>query len=112
MPYKAKHPCKNPSCPALIDHGSYCIQHKRYIERAVDQRTNSGERGYSAKWRKVRDKYIAMYPTCALCGARAEHVHHIVPIRYGGTNEFDNLMPLCITCHNRATAKENALIHR
>jgi 5-methylcytosine-specific restriction endonuclease McrA len=44
---------------------------------------------------------------CACCGAaaseddRAHHVHHIVPVLAGGTNEDWNLMTLCPGCHRR-----------
>lgn len=44
---------------------------------------------------------------CACCGAvasaddRAHHVHHIVPVLAGGTNEDWNLMTLCPSCHRR-----------
>jgi len=26
-------------------------------------------------------------------------VHHVVPLCFGGTDELDNLIPLCRTCH-------------
>lgn len=46
-------------------------------------------------------------PECECCGAvasedgRAHHVHHIIPVLAGGTNEDWNLMTLCPSCHRR-----------
>lgn len=39
---------------------------------------------------------------CRRCGAsgQALHVHHIVSLSRGGTNEPDNLITLCETCHS------------
>jgi 5-methylcytosine-specific restriction protein A len=38
---------------------------------------------------------------CELCGAPRECVHHIHPLSAGGSNKRWNLMPLCLSCHNR-----------
>ena len=35
----------------------------------------------------------------------ATEVHHIVALRDGGTNDLDNLMSLCKTCHSKRTAR-------
>ena len=45
-----------------------------------------------------RDEY-----RCANCGATNEelHVHHIVPLSRGGTNQLGNLKTLCKSCHAR-----------
>lgn len=41
-----------------------------------------------------------MTESCAFCGDdRVTHQHHIVPRRYGGSDEKSNLLPLCPTCH-------------
>jgi hypothetical protein len=43
----------------------------------------------------VRDGYH-----CANCGGSGEmHVHHIVPLSKGGTNNLTNLKALCRNCH-------------
>lgn len=45
-------------------------------------------------------------PQCRKCmrfypwGGKAMHVHHIVPIMDGGTNDESNLITLCADCHN------------
>jgi 5-methylcytosine-specific restriction protein A len=47
---------------------------------------------------------------CALCGrAFSSHlrpdVHHIVPVRLGGTNDRENLRAICRSCHARISTK-------
>jgi len=37
----------------------------------------------------------------------ATEVDHIVPLASGGTNDLENLQPLCHSCHSRKTAKED-----
>lgn len=36
---------------------------------------------------------------CLKCGSSSVTVDHIVPISKGGTNEYDNLQPLCSSCN-------------
>ena len=59
-----------------------------------------------ADWHKQRrlamerDQY-----TCQLCGIKQEEidreltVHHILPYHDGGTNDLDNLLTVCMSCH-------------
>jgi 5-methylcytosine-specific restriction endonuclease McrA len=44
-------------------------------------------------------------PLCEECGAVAEEVHHVVPLRDGGGDPYalDGLASLCKACHSRAT---------
>lgn len=50
---------------------------------------------------RERDKY-----TCRLCGKEFKegpnhrlHTHHIIPRKFGGKDEIDNLLTLCDSCH-------------
>lgn len=44
---------------------------------------------------KARDNY-----QCSVCGATTGlEVHHIIKVKHGGTNELDNLITLCSSCH-------------
>lgn len=40
-----------------------------------------------------------MTETCVNCLGEAEHLHHVVPKVYGGTDNPGNLVWLCINCH-------------
>jgi len=53
---------------------------------------------YDSEWqRKSRDLRKA---GCARCGKQNRLVtHHIIPVAANGTNDDENLMPLCIGCH-------------
>ncbi len=42
---------------------------------------------------------------CALCGASADEVDHIVPVKLGGTSDAHNLRPLCLPCHKSETKR-------
>lgn len=37
--------------------------------------------------------------TCVLCYAEANHPHHIVPRSAGGSDDKENMAPLCSRCH-------------
>jgi len=77
-------------CGRTIAKGSYCV--------ACNPR-----RGSTRAWRQVRagvlfrDAYV-----CAVCGACADEVDHVVPLGRGGTDEPANLRSLCRTCHHAA----------
>jgi len=53
-------------------------------------------------WRTIRKRHRAS--KCEQCGATDQelHLHHIVPLLAGGTNEPWNLMTLCEGCHTTA----------
>lgn len=51
---------------------------------------------------RERDDY-----TCQVCGSGLNlHVHHIIPRKWGGTNETENLITLCASCHNAIETKD------
>ena len=58
---------------------------------------------YPAYWPEVRQLVLDRDGRrCGNCGSTEElHVHHIVPLTRGGTNEMGNLRTLCKSCHAR-----------
>lgn len=41
--------------------------------------------------------------SCQTCGETENlHTHHLIPLKFGGTNSPENLMALCGSCHLRA----------
>lgn len=61
------------------------------------------DRGDYTYWRKIRAEYIrAIGGVCEGCqGAPVEQVHHLVPVARGGDLfSFDNLMGVCLDCHD------------
>ena len=111
MPKKAKRPCRYRGCPNLTDDRSgYCNEHKSMAASEYN-RFGRGYRHssrYGYQWRKIRDYFLAANPFCELCKrdgryTDATEVHHIKPLSEGGTNDADNLMALCHSCHSRIT---------
>ena len=61
-------------------------------------------------WPKAKSKVRGDDPyRCAMAGCEGEDtqrssVHHIIPVRAGGTNAEDLLLPICNNCHQTAEA--------
>lgn len=77
-------------------------------------RETACQRGYGHGWREARAIFLRANPLCAMCKANnrvvsATVVDHKTPHR-GDTALFwdqGNWQPLCATCHNTKTAKED-----
>jgi len=74
-------------------------------------RGTSTERGYGVAWRALRAQVLAAANyQCRPCAAEgfityATQVHHIKAKADGGTDDVNNLEPVCDACHRRLTAK-------
>ncbi|MFR8915662.1 MAG: HNH endonuclease, partial [Oscillospiraceae bacterium] len=73
-------------------------------------RGSAAERGYDAKWRRARKRFLRSHPLCANCLSQgvltpATVVDHIVPHRGDRALFWDekNWQPLCKSCHDRKT---------
>ncbi len=108
MPRSPKRPCRYPGCPNLCDSGVYCCEHIQYSSDRM--RGGANVRGYDARWRAARDRYLRKHPLCAECRRNgkltpATVVDHIIPHR--GDKELfwseANWQPLCKGCHDRKT---------
>jgi 5-methylcytosine-specific restriction endonuclease McrA len=81
---RPQRPCLG--CDRLIASGSRC--------RACKPRNGSTRR-----WRKRRHQVLVRDNfTCYHCGGRATDVHHLVPVRDGGTDHPSILVAAC-TAH-------------
>ena len=108
MPHRPGHPCRWQGCTAIVPAGTaYCAAHQRTVDA---QRGNAGERGYGARWRRLRMMFLAEHPLC--CDPFGVHgevpvlatdVDHVVPRAAGGSDEDSNLQALCHSCHSRKT---------
>ena len=97
---RPQRPCPQPGCRTLGP-GGYCATHKRTTP------TYPRYGDYSRQsWRKTRTAMLEYNPYCVVCGAPANTVDHIIPIRRGGTDDEDNLQSMCSVCHSRKTAAE------
>ena len=76
----------------------------RIDPRVEHDRGTTHERGYGRHWQLLRLLVLNEEPTCRRCAGRgrvtaATLVDHILPLRDGGTNDRENLQPLCLDCH-------------
>ena len=108
MPKHPKRPCRYPGCPNLCESGTYCPEHS--AESPDRLRGSANERGYDAKWRRARKRFLQRHPLCANCLSQgvltpATVVDHIVPHRGDHRLFWDeqNWQPLCKACHDRKT---------
>ena len=113
MPRKPKRPCAKHPCPNLT-YGLYCEVHAKQARQLYEQRRGTAaQRGYNARWRRLRRMVLARQPLCAdPFDLHREHgetvaateVDHIVAKDRGGDDSMDNLQGLCKSCHSRKTA--------
>ena len=109
MPVKPKRSCRYSGCPNLCDSGGYCEEHrKEWSHDAL--RGGAAERGYDARWRRARARFLRAHPLCVSCQREgrlspASVVDHIIPHR--GDKELswaqNNWQPLCARHHNEKT---------
>lgn len=115
MPRKAGRNCTRGGCAGIVRDGvcSLCGPTRRHSQREHDaRRGTSAQRGYDARWRKLREAQLSREPLCARCREEgwvvaATDVDHIVPRRQGGSDSFDNFESLCHSHHSEKTARES-----
>ena len=108
MPKHPKRPCRYPGCPNLCESGTYCPEHSAGSPDRL--RGSAAERGYDAKWRRARKRFLQHHPLCEKCLSQgtltpATVVDHIVPHRGDRALFWDenNWQPLCKNCHDQKT---------
>ena len=109
-----KHACGKVGCAELLDKPGYCTKHDRGLFQEADElsyerkRGSSAQRGYGARWQKVRYSYLVSHPLCAICKEAATVVDHIIPHRGDGSLfwDYDNWQSLCKGCHDKKTLSE------
>lgn len=84
-------------------------QHRFRSEAKV--KASSAERGYGTLWQKLRASVLRREPLCRECQrfgrvTAAQEVDHIIEKADGGTDDPDNLQPLCVPCHRRKSNDE------
>lgn len=118
MPQRVPRPCAWLGCPRLVrGKARYCPEHQKRVNAAYDaQRGSPTRRGYDARWRRLRQMFLAQHPLCAdpyRIHAKqdelvpATEVDHIKPKRDGGMDDWNNLQALCKPCHSQKTAIED-----
>lgn len=118
MPRKPMHPCSIPGCPNLT-YSRYCELHTKEENKRYEtyDRDKATKKLYSGSWKRIRESYFKRHPFCEYCYAKgilvkAEHVHHKVPLKEGGSNNEENLVSLCKPCHSKEHAKRDDRWHK
>jgi 5-methylcytosine-specific restriction enzyme A len=62
----------------------------------------------SGHWRERRGRWLLENPTCAVCGAKATHVDHVLNIAGGGSLDGP-LQSMCKEHHRQKTQAESKL---
>lgn len=108
MPAAPRRPCRKAGCSALHTNASgLCDKHQVEYQAAYDRsRKSSTQRGYDAKWRKLRAIKLRANPLCECPGCErvAALVHH--KDKNSHNNSSDNLMSVCQPCHERIHASD------
>ena len=61
----------------------------------------------SKRWRDTSKSFLKNNPLCVVCSYPAQITDHIKEIKDGGSKyDWENLQPLCKSCHNSKTAEE------
>lgn len=82
-------------CQCGVTDASWCIH-----TPASGRRTN-------AAW-SFRQRHSACYRCGLELGARGGEVHHVIPLSQGGPDTWDNMVLLCVPCHQ---AQHPDLLH-
>ena len=111
MPERQFVPCKLPGCPELLKprrgEPPFCPEH---------QRPTAPRRGYNAKWRRTRARFLKQHPWCAHCAIEGRQVpavvlDHVIPRealvdRVPDPDADYRLQALCRLHDNRKKAAE------
>ncbi len=70
--------------------------------------TARGKNGWA--WSQIKAQAFAMHGRdCMKCGDVATEMDHIIELDNGGSNDLDNLQPLCRSCHKAKTSRYNSV---
>ena len=109
MPVASPKPCID--CGALVSDGTTrCDLHKR---PAWTKRDDAPKRRTGRWLQRERDRLFSYEPLCRECGRQGRVTlavirDHIVPLSEGGTDDDDNIQPLCQACSDVKTEAEKA----
>lgn len=64
------------------------------------------KRKLSKEFKQARREMIERRTKCHECEDYATELHHIIAVEDGGTDDIENLMPLCKECHKEYTSEQ------
>jgi 5-methylcytosine-specific restriction protein A len=116
MPTKALRGCATSGCPNLTTRTACSACESERAPRA-DGRPSAAARGYDARWRRRRRRFLVRHPNCVVCAgqgrvARDLEVDHVISLRRGGADHETNWQVLCHEHHSEKTAREDGAFGR
>lgn len=64
------------------------------------------QRTRGRRWQFIRKMLLDDEPLCRRCERPATEIDHITPLYKGGTDDRENLQPLCTKCHELKTRED------
>ena len=106
MVKRASKVCGGLNCVEIVSGPErYCLECLRKQRSLDNKRRGSQRKTYDAEWERIRAHHLEEFPNCVDCGVPGFHVDHEIPIKKGGTHDYNNLKTRCHSCHSRKTAK-------
>lgn len=93
---------RKPGETKQVYHRNYCIRHKENMAH-LKARRYAREKGATGQHTKVEweSLKITFDNRCAICGKKKPLTKdHIVPLSQGGTDDIENIQPLCRNCNS------------
>lgn len=89
----------------------YCREYSKQYEQTLNGKEKTMNRKLKRRkyydsqnpinFKEVKEKFDRLGNRCVVCGSCENiTIDHIVPLSKGGTNETDNLQPLCKSCNS------------
>lgn len=104
MPSRAPRICGHCGQTHLTGEACAIIAERNKARKAKHdaKRPSARQRGYNAEWDTARKAFLAVYGSCARCGAKATVVDHRIPHKGNDALFWDrsNWQPLCTHCHS------------
>ena len=116
MPTKAPEVCSTPLCPNLTTTSNKCEGCTKQKHAEYQKNRDDDNQFYRrAKWRKLREAFLAKNRWCVVCLERgrwevATHADHIIARRLAPERALDitNLRACCQPCHSRTGSRINS----
>ena len=108
-----RHGCRFPGCSAILPRGvTFCRQHEYLTFKRTPEQDRARRSYYGPTWAKESKLFLRYHPACSRCGQPARHAHHVREIDtyhgdYAAGNDWNNLEPLCYSCHSSETARRH-----
>lgn len=93
------------------DYKEYCKNYTKKYNASDDGKIKNRMRVHKRRtiletleeidYKALKDKFDKLGNKCVMCGSEENiTIDHIIPITKGGTNDIDNLQPLCKSCNS------------